>query len=80
MAYINGGCEGFKTKSALKIAVKSDPSAVYFYCTSPLGQTFNGKVSDMPEGVTLQVVGPDPYNNRSWYASIKRGPRGITCS
>lgn len=81
MSYINGGVRRINTKAALKAAVKADASQVTFYSTSLVGgQLFDGPVSEMPEGATLSVVGPDPYNSRKWYASIKRGPKGITVS
>ena len=73
MAYINGGVEmpHNVSKKALKEAVQADPSKVFFYSTSPLGATYDGYLDKMPEGVTLQVTGPDPFKARKWYASVK---------
>lgn len=82
MAYINGGVDRLKTKKALKEAVKADPAQVFFYSTAGFhGETtFSGPVSEMPEGVTLQVVGPDPYSKRDWYASVTRKAGKIVVS
>lgn len=76
MAYINGGVEGATTKKALVEALKADPSAVFFYSTSPMGAQFSGPVSGMPDGVVLAVCGPDPYTSRKWHANIIKGADG----
>jgi hypothetical protein len=78
---IQGGAQAtpsgtFKTKKALKDAVKAKPANVYLYATSNMGPKFNGLVSELPDGVTFLVIGPDPYNSRDWYANIKRSARG----
>lgn len=72
MPYVNVGIYDATTKAALKQAVKDDPSKVRAYGTSDLGPQWSGRVSDLPEGYTLSVTGPDPYRSRKWYASIKR--------
>lgn len=74
MAYVNVGVNApyCATKKALREAVKGDPARVLVYGTSVFGPQFGGAVSDLPEGTSLSVVGPDPYNNRRWYATIER--------
>jgi hypothetical protein len=32
----------------------------------------NATLADLPEGVKLSVVGPDPYTTRNWYATVER--------
>lgn len=71
-AYVNGTRP--KTKKALREALKADPSTVVFDCT------VMGRESDrftaqhtVASGDVLQVVGPDPYRSRVWYASIRNG-------
>jgi hypothetical protein len=84
MAFINVGQHGATTKKALKEAVKLDPSTVTFYGTSLLGPqlpsvSFSAaRLSEMPEGTKLAVVGPDPYNRRDWYATVEIGRNGVT--
>jgi hypothetical protein len=39
----------------------------------------NATVKDLmnaPVGTQLQVVGPDPYNSRKWYATVKADKNG----
>jgi hypothetical protein len=61
-----------KSKKALRDALASTPDEVVFDGTSVLGR---GPVSytgaEVPEGVSLSVVGPDPFNSRRWYATVK---------
>jgi len=85
MNYINGGVRAVNggpiaTKAALKAAVRADPADVLFSCTAELGPAFSGRVTEMPEGVVLQVCGPDPYRSRKWYASVRKTARGFTVS
>lgn len=83
MSYVQGGAAfpGTKnTKTALKAAIKEDPSKVRLYCTSEMGPQFSDTADKLPEGVTFNVVGPDPYRRRDWYASVKRGRNGLVCS
>ena len=80
--YINGGVrhvngEPITTKKALKAAIIDNAESVYFYDTSEFGPRFSGIVSGMPNNASLQVVGPDPYRNRQWYASITCSAKGI---
>jgi hypothetical protein len=76
--YINVGAmtpmgRRLPTKKSLKEAVEND--SVAFDQTAMLQ---SGRVpgifelKELPEGVVLSVVGPDPYEKRSWYASVER--------
>lgn len=75
MAYINVGALAptgpVKTKKQLKAEIDS----IQFYDTSPLGQTFHGGWGDLadnfPAGTKLTVVGPDPFTDRKWYATVE---------
>lgn len=79
MSYINVGAyvNGIrpKSKKALKEALKSAPGTVKFVGTSPF-TPFSGGVSDIPDGAKLSVVGPNPYTNRRWYATVFVGAFG----
>lgn len=86
MGYINVGAtyddgEGngpvrVATKTALRKALKENPGDVVFDVTTgpallPEGAATSYRGSEVPEGVTLSVVGPDPFTNRKWYASVQ---------
>ena len=81
MAYINVGAsvDGMrvKSKAALKRAIKDSPATVAFDSTSPMGESFNGGPSQIPAGVKLSVVGPDPYTDRRWYATVEITATGV---
>lgn len=55
------GIRGFKTKKDLKAGIGREPR---FIETSLFGPKYQGDGSYV-------VVGPDPYNNRRWYATVK---------
>jgi hypothetical protein len=72
--YING--KRPKTKKELREAIKNDPSSVTFDVTSMFDSTSSYKADDaelIRSGVALSIVGPDPYNDRKWYATYKKG-------
>jgi len=75
MGYINVGAylvynmERVKYKKQLKELINSDPSLVTFDRTSAYEGGFLN-ASEIPQGDTLVVVGPDPYNARKWYANV----------
>lgn len=84
MTHINGGVRAagsnnpIETKTRLKEALKHAPSAVFFYPTArDFGEQYTGTLDHMPEHVTLDVVGPNPYNDRRWYASVTRTEKGF---
>lgn len=76
MAYINVGAkingERPKTKKALREAMKAHPETVLFDRTAAFDGQGTIRGDELPRD-TLQVVGPDPYAKRTWYASIKNG-------
>lgn len=76
MAYVNVGAkvngERPRTKKALKEAMAAHPETVLFDRTAAFEGRGPIRGDELPED-TLQVVGPDPYTNRKWYASIKNG-------
>jgi hypothetical protein len=82
--YYQGGAEWFgdrtgKTKAELKRQIKADPTQVYLTdTTAPVlgGPKWEGRASDLPEGVVFNVVGPDPFTKRDWYASVYRNKNG----
>ena len=66
-----------KTKKALREALKFNPALVTFDKTSPFdlpGTDIRG--SEIPDGIVLSVVGPDPYRDRRWYASVSKSTDG----
>lgn len=65
------------SKAALKRALAATPELVAFDPTSAFGPSgaFNG--DHIPAGAILSVVGPDPYSDRRWYATVSRTPKGI---
>ncbi len=72
MTHIQGGVYYATTKKALKEQVSNDPESVGFFNTSPMGPQWSGPISELPDGVTLTIVGPDPDKSRKWYANIRR--------
>jgi hypothetical protein len=80
ITHIHGGadfhCVGKRTKKELKERIEADASQVYLYTTSSMGPQFSGKASDLPEDTEFNVVGPDAYAKRDWYATIKYGVKG----
>ena len=58
------------SKKKIKEAVAADPSKVYLVATSMFGNEYDGPVSEAPNG-SYTFVGPDPYNKRSFYGTIK---------
>jgi len=81
MEYIQGGADfnhvGKKTKKELKRCVKEEPHNVLLYdTTAVMPSKFNDTADKLPDNVTFNVVGPDPYTRRDWYASVLRNNRG----
>lgn len=61
---MNVGVYGFKTKKALKEAIKKGEE-VFVYPTSEL--FFKG----FEDGMQVVVVGPDAKYKRNWYATVE---------
>lgn len=65
-----------QSKKALKELVKSNPELLRFDQTSPLARNSFNYTITLDEllanpSYELSVVGPDPFENRKWYANIK---------
>ena len=58
-----------KTKKALKTLIATVPHQVRLEATSILGNEYAGPITEAPAG-RYDVVGPDPYLSRKWYANI----------
>jgi len=77
-SYYNCGAFGpearrVATKKQLKELLASVPDEVYFDGTAAFFQDVEGyRAPELPEGVVLSVVGPDPYTTRKWYATVQR--------
>lgn len=81
MSYVNVGVQDrntgkdIPTKAALKRAITENPNNVVVYGTSGF-QPFTGSADDLVIGVKYSVTGPNPYNNRKWYATIEKAANG----
>lgn len=75
-AWVNG--ERPRTKKALRDALTKAPATVLLESTAAvgahIGKTFQG--GEVPDGVRLNVAGPDPYSARNWFANVTRGRDG----
>lgn len=80
MAFVNVGAlinnERPPTKKALKDALKDAPDTVVFDATALKDEGKRFAATEIPDGVTLVLVGPDPYKARKWYGNVKRGKDG----
>jgi len=83
MSYYNCGANGPDgrpaTKKALRELLASSPEEVFFDGTSWVateGQPRGYRGNELQQGVSLSVVGPDPYDNRKWYATVKLSSTG----
>jgi len=70
----NAGCriEGRdpKSKKEMKQRIEAEPHTVTLYSTSVFGQHFNSSLPHLDDGWYV-VTGPNPYDNRKWYANVK---------
>lgn len=67
------------SKTALKAAIAADPTTVHLHDTvweQSWSKWLGGFANEIPSGVKVDVVGPDVYNDRRWYATIERKPDG----
>jgi hypothetical protein len=75
MPYINAGAyvNGLrpKSKTALKAAIVAGDEVV-FDKTSAFDGAGSLTPHNIPHGIVVSVVGPDPYTSRKWYANITR--------
>lgn len=78
-AFVNGTRP--KAKKALREALANAPETVLFDQTAlptfaPATVAGTVRATEIPTGVTLSVVGPDPFTARRWYASVTRDRGG----
>lgn len=77
-AYINGTRPA--SKAALKRALSEQLSTERPIVTFDQTSMFDGPGTifalKIPAGVILSVVGPDPYTDRRWYASVSVSATG----
>lgn len=80
MGYVNTGAlvDGKRpaSKAALKRALADAPDTVVFDSTSMFDGGVQYTPESLPVGVSLSVVGPDPYTTRNYYATVVRGRDG----
>ncbi len=80
--YVNVGAKHYSsghdiaTKSGLKKMIQENPDKVLLYTTSLFGNQFTKKATELDTGVKYSVVGPNPYNNRKWYATVEKRTDG----
>lgn len=79
MTFVNVGAQidnrDAPSKRALKIALAEAPERVSFYTTSAFAPTDSFDGEHIPAGVSLTVVGPNPYTSRKFYATVKINER-----
>lgn len=78
MSYVNTGAYVHNRRPASKKALREAIAAgvpVWFDGTDAFTPG-NYAPDDIPVGVKLSVVGPDPYTKRSWYATVTRDASG----
>ena len=71
-----GKYERIKYKKLLEELVKSEPENIMIEDTSLFGNNYKGVLTDIKHGI-IYIVGPDPHNNRKWYASITKTKEGF---
>lgn len=77
MATVQGGCfPRYKTMKALREGLAAGHK-IRLFGTSPFGPQYEGPPQEMPKDMEFIVVGPDPYNDRRWYASVKWNKKGV---
>ena len=73
----NGKFERFASKKALREALNAGADVV-LEATSMFGNEYGGWLSQYEGNGTFTVVGPDPYTNRKWYATITKTDEKVT--
>jgi len=64
------------TKKALVEAIIEYPEKVHLTNLSAFGG-WSGRANELPIGYKADVVGPDPYKDRRWYATVSRQATGL---
>jgi hypothetical protein len=76
MRYINCGVsdtvsgERIRTKKHLKELAASEPAQLLFDPTSVFDKQGSIRGDTVPADASLSVCGPDPYNERKWWAQV----------
>jgi len=85
--WINAGANhttgvAVKTKAELKRTLKATPQAVIFYTTSNFPReeerVLASDLGNRPQHAdeAWQIVGPDPFHDRKWYATVRTNRLG----
>lgn len=59
------------TKAELREAIE-DGRRIEIEDLQFFGSEYAGPLDKMPEGAMCAIVGPDPYIDRSWYATLQK--------
>jgi hypothetical protein len=70
-----GSGQNFKTKAELKRAIAAH-DAVQLYDTSWPAAAARMWARELTQDLEWIVIGPDPYHDRKWYATVKRNSKG----
>jgi len=81
VTYFNCGAYGadgkrIPTKKQLRAEMADHPGEVYFDGTALVKDVGGYRGDDIPDGAILSVVGPNPYESRKWYASVRKTAEG----
>lgn len=82
--YVNVGAKDTRdgtnipSKKALKTLIATTPANVTLYNTSGFNGQSGRTGDNLDIGVKYTVVGPNPYTNRKWYATVERTEKGVT--
>ena len=62
-----------KSKKAIRLAAEAgEIDGLIIEATSMFGNEFGGFAADLPDGVTIYFVGPDPHTKRNFYGQLFR--------
>ncbi len=69
---VSYGVRGYKSKKALKEAVaQRGADQIQVFGTSLFGDEQADNVAQLADNPRAVIVGPDVYNDRRWYATVK---------
>ena len=60
-----------KSKKQLRELLAENPAKVWFDGTAMIKDVRGYSGDQIPEGITLSVVLPDPYNDRRYYGNVE---------